>query len=252
MPAPSYLFKIDESAERLDSKDSDIYHKSIAKCLWLSQRSSPDLHLSTRFYCTQVMVPTLHDKGKFIQMVGYICKTRFLLLIISIGKKGDISIYIDGEYAVHVDGKGHYGLYLTMGRGAMMNMSKKLGVVTNSSTEIEIVSTRERFPKCTWFRYFRIAQGDEAKEDLLMQDNESTILMHKNYLFSNKKGSKHINFRYFFVVDKINQKEVKIVYCPTAKMIPDYSSKPMQGALFEYQHNTILGIKKEDFAIYKD
>ena len=110
--------------------------------------------------------------------------------------------------------------------GAMINMSKKLGVNTVSSTETEIVSTGERFPKCTWFRYFRGAQGSSLKEDILMQDNQSCILLQKNYPYSNGKGSKHIHIRYFFVVDKIRNKEVKIAYCPTAKMIANYSSKP--------------------------
>ena len=50
--------------------------------------------------------------------------------------------------------------------------------------------------------------------------------MHKNYPFSVKKGSKHIHIRYFFVVDKVANKEVKIMYCLTEKMIGNYSSKP--------------------------
>ena len=58
-------------------------------------------------------------------------------------------IYIDGDHVVHADGKGHTGLFLTMGKGAMVNVSKKLGVATTSSTETEVASNGERFPKCT-------------------------------------------------------------------------------------------------------
>ena len=63
----------------------------------------------------------------------------------------------------------------------MVNLSKKLGLVKNSSTETEVVAIGERLPKCTWFRYFnfRIAQGEPAKEDLLLQDNKTSILMKK-------------------------------------------------------------------------
>ena len=132
-------------------------------------------------------------------------------------------IYIDGSHAVHADGKGHSELYLTIGKGAMINVSKKLGLVTVSSTETEVVSNGERFPKCSWF--CRIAQGDSDKEDLLFQDNESCILLHKHYPFSVSKGSKHINVQYFFVVDKAEKKEVQIVYYLTEKMIADFSTK---------------------------
>ena len=80
------------------------------------------------------------------------------------------------ETMVHMDTRGHSGLFATMGKGAMLNVAKKLGMVTISSTETEVVSTGERLPKCTWFRYMRLAQGEEMSEDVLMQDNKSTIL----------------------------------------------------------------------------
>ncbi len=54
-----------------------------------------------------------------------------------------------------------------------------------------------------------------------------------------------------FVVDKIRNKEVKIVYCPTEKMIADYSSKSTQGKLFDFQRKTIQGIKVEDYKMDK-
>ena len=130
----------------------------MAKALWVSQRSRPNIQLSVGFHCTRVATPTEQDWKKLTHLMGYIRKTRFLPLIISIGKDGTV-IYIDGAHAVHTDARGHSGLFVTQGKGAMINISKKLGVATTSSTETEIVSTGERLPKCTWFRYFRIAQG---------------------------------------------------------------------------------------------
>jgi len=66
-------------------------------------------------------------------------------------------IYINRAYIVHLDSRGYSGIFMIMRTGAMINTLKKLRLVTNSSTEIEVVSTGKRFPKCTWFRYFRIA-----------------------------------------------------------------------------------------------
>ena len=121
----------------------------------------------------------------------------------------------------------------------MMNASTKLGLNSVSSTETYIASNGERFPKCTWFRYFRLAQGGTSKEDVLMQYNTCCILMHNNYPFSIIKGSKHINIRHFFVADKITKKEVRVVHCPTDKMIANNSTKPTQGTLFVFQFNSI-------------
>ena len=103
-----------------------------------------------------------------------------------------------------------------MGKGALINMVKKIGLVMSSLTETEIVSTSERIiNQCTWFRYLQEAQGERVREDLLMQDNKSCILLQKSYPFSVKKGSNHIHVRYFLTADKVERKELKILFCPS-------------------------------------
>ena len=84
-----------------------------------------------------------------------------------------------------------------------------------------------------------------------LQDNESCVLLHKNCPFSTRKWSKHMHVRCLFVVDNINKNEVKTLCYPIKKMIVDYSTKPIQGSLFESQRNVMLGIKKEDFGMHK-
>ena len=250
-PAPDNLFKVNNESLLLDCARKETYHHTTAKTLWLSQRSRPDLQLATGYHCSRVKDPTEDDWGKLTWLMRYVWWTRFLPTIIGITEDGAV-IYIDGSHAIHTDTKGHSGLFSTMGKGALISVAKKLGIVTTSSTETEIVSTGERMPKCTWFRYFRIAQGDSATEDILMQDNKSAILLQKNWPFSTGKGSKHINIRYFFVVDKIKNKEVKIIHCPTEEMIADFNTKPLQGKLFYYFRNKIMGIQTSDFKRYKD
>ena len=84
-----------------------------------------------------------------------------------------------------------------------------------------------------------------------MQDNKSAIVLQKNYPYSTRKGSKHIHVRYFFAVDKLKSKELKILHCPTTELVADYNSKPLQGKLFETHRNTILGIKESELEDYK-
>ena len=75
--------------------------------------------------------------------------THFLLLIISADKDGKVHMCIDGAHAIHSDGRGHSGMHATMGRGRMINVSKKLRLVTVSSTKTEVVADGEYFPKAT-------------------------------------------------------------------------------------------------------
>ena len=97
---------------------------------------------------------------------------------------------------------------------------------------MKVVSAGERFPKCAWFRCFRMAQRDMDKEDALMQVNKSCISLHNSYQCSVGKGAKHTHIRCFFVGDNIYKRDANIVHCSTEDMLADFSYKQMQGSLF--------------------
>ena len=82
-------------------------------------------------------------------------------------------VYVDRFHSMHANGRGNSCFLVTMGKGNTMNASKKLGLNTVSSKKTEVVSNGERFPKCTWFRYFRFSKGGNYKEDTLIQDHKS-------------------------------------------------------------------------------
>ena len=75
--------------------------------------------------------------------------TRYLPLIISIDSEGNVIIYIDRAHAVHIDTKEYSSLFVIMGKGAMINILKKLKLIITSSTETEVVLNGEYFLKCT-------------------------------------------------------------------------------------------------------
>jgi hypothetical protein len=146
--------------------------------------------------------------------------TAYLPMILQCNGEGTC-IYIDGAHGSHADMKGHVGVFATEGKGAMYSSSNKLKLNTISLTETEVVSDGEKLPKSLWYRLFCIAQGGYANEDILMQDNQSAILLQNNGRYSVGKGSKHIDIRYFFITDRIEKKRINVKYCPTEEMIAD-------------------------------
>ena len=73
----------------------------------------------------------------------------------------------------------------------------------------------------------------------------------KNHPFSVGKGSIHMHVRYFFIADKMDKIEVRIVCYPAEKMVSDYSSNPLQGKIFVIHRNTIQGASEKDFQLHK-
>ena len=41
--------------------------------------------------------------------------------------------------------------------------------------------------------------------------------------------------------DRVDKKELKIMYCPTGKMLADFFTKPLQGQLFNFFRRIIMG-----------
>ena len=70
--------------------------------------------------------------------------------------KENVYLCINRACAVYSNNKVVLYLSIMIGTRDMINISEKLGLVINNSTEIEVVTNRKRFPKCTKFRYFRL------------------------------------------------------------------------------------------------
>jgi hypothetical protein len=120
--------------------------------------------------------------------------------------------------------------------------SKKQKLNTRSSTETEIVGADDFMPDIYWNRYLMKAQGYSVKDNVLFQDNKSSILLEKNGKASSSKRTKHINIRYFFITDRVKKEEVSVVWCPTGDMIRDFATNPLQGALFHKFRDQIMGV----------
>jgi hypothetical protein len=120
-PAQEHLFKVnEEDGIRLEEKDRAIVHRNTAKLLFLSQRARPDVQTATSFLCTRVKEADYTDDYKKIaRVMQYLRATKYLPLILGADGSGNIYWYKDGAHAVHRDMRGHTGLMMTFGQGAV-------------------------------------------------------------------------------------------------------------------------------------
>ena len=125
-------------------------------------------------------------------------------------------------------------------------MSSKHKLNTRSSTEAELVGINDVLSIILWTWLFLEAQGYKVTDNILHQDNESTIKLARNGRHSSRKQTRHIEVRYYFITDHIDQDRVRVSYCPTGDMLADYFSKPLQGSLFRKFRNLILNVSPKD------
>ena len=85
------------------------------------------------------------------------------------------------------------------------------------------------------------AQGYTIENNVLYQDNKSTILLAKNGCMSAKKASKHINNWCFLITDKIAQDKLTIHHRGTELMWANGNTKPLQGNGFRLSRSVLMG-----------
>jgi hypothetical protein len=239
--APEDLFKIDEDATKLDTKMSTAFHNIVAKALYLVKRARPDASVSIAYLTTRVRAPDVDDWRKLGHLIEYLRSTVDLPLILGAELTGVLNWYVDASFAVHPNMRGHTGGGLTMGRGFPIVCSTKQKINTRSSTESELVGVDDMMSSILWTRYFLKAQGYNVRDNVVFQDNQSSILLEKNGKASSSKRTKHINVRYFFITDRISKGDVRVEWCPTKEMVADFMTKPLQGSIFTKFRDLIMG-----------
>jgi hypothetical protein len=190
----------------------------------------------------RVREPGKDNWTKLVHLMRYIRGTRMMPLILIANGSCILKWWVDASFAVHPNMRGHSGGGLSQGRGFSIMSSKRQKLNTRSSTETKIVGAADFMPAICWTRYFMMAQGYGVKDNVLFQDNNSSILLEKNGKASSSKHKKHINIRYFFITDRVKTEEVSVVWCPTGDMIGDFATKTIQGALFRKFRDKIKGV----------
>jgi hypothetical protein len=166
-------------------------------------------------------------------------------LVLRAGILNIIKWWVDASFATHDDCKGHTDATMSLGKGPIIRMSKKQNINTRSSTESELVIADDASPAMMWTRYFVEAQGFNVEEYVLFQDNLSTMLLERNGKKSSSKRTKHIKIQYFFIKDRVARNELTIKHCPTAEILADHLTKPLQGASFKKFRAEIQGISAD-------
>ena len=173
-------------------------------------------------------------------MLKYLNGTRNLNLTLSVDSLSSINWFIDGSHQIHDDCRGHTGSIMTLGRGAISSTSRKQKINTKSSTETELVAVHDKLGDVLWMRYFLESQGYTIDENIIHQDNMSTLSLEKNGRVSGSSRTKHIKAKYYLVQDKYNSHEIDLKYCPTDVMWADVLTKPLQGLKFRQMRSVLM------------
>jgi hypothetical protein len=233
-PANSNLFHLDESSALLSSAKLSDFHSRVMKLMWLAKRCAPEILVAIAYLSTRVQCANENDWEKLERVLKYLNNTEvnFEIRFGNPNSKGiEIDTFVDVSYAVHADMKSHTGEVMRINNGPGHVGSSKQNINTKSTAESELVGLSDKSGTSLMYKQFAKFQGYDLDAIVIYQDNKSTIsLIKKGH--STSQRTRHINIRYFYLKDRIENEEIEVKYIESENMLADILTKPLQGKLF--------------------
>ena len=119
-----------------------------------------------------------------------------------------------------------------LAKGAVSWLSKKQATVALSTTEAEYVALSTATQEAIWLRRLLTDLGKPLEEPIVInEDNQGAITMAKNPV--GHARTKHIDKRYHFVREGVQNGTIILKYVATDEMIADILTKPLPKHPFE-------------------
>uniref|UniRef100_H3H9Q4 Integrase catalytic domain-containing protein n=1 Tax=Phytophthora ramorum TaxID=164328 RepID=H3H9Q4_PHYRM len=141
--------------------------------------------------------------------------------------------YSDADWAGDIESRRSTSGYAFMMNGGCISWrSKKQRTVALSSTEAEYMALSEATQEAVWLKVILCELGEMASDEAvkIYEDNQGSIALAKNPQFH--KRTKHIDIRYHFVREKVEDGQVVLQYVSTTDMLADMMTKAITAVQF--------------------
>lgn len=224
-------------------KTNNEYRKLIGMLLYVSNNTRPDIAASVSILSKKVQCPTKTDLNEVKRVIRYLSATKELKLKLS-NKNNveDIHIFTDASWAEDPsDRKSTSGYLCRLNGGTISWCSRKQDIVALSSTESEYIALTEGCKELKWTRMIAkmFKEISIPSKVTVYTDSQSSIKLITNQKFSNR--SKHIDTRYHYVKQLVDDGEIELKYCQTDVNVADMMTKPL-GPLKIAQLRRMIGL----------
>ena len=114
----NHLFKVDDACEKLLKRDKIIFHRLVAKLLFLSKRSRKDIQPTIAFLTIIVINPEKDDWNNLQRVLSYLDATMNSVKLHL--NKNDLNVvhwWVNASYGSHPDLNGQAGATISIGKG---------------------------------------------------------------------------------------------------------------------------------------
>ena len=219
------------------------YRSAVGAVMYLMVGTRPDLAAAVGVLSQFAADPCPTHWQAIKRVFRYLQATPTHGICFSGSGDGELIGYSDADWAGDIESRrSTSGYVFVLNGGCISWRSKKQRTVALSSTEAEYMALSEATQEAVWLKAFMRELGQDAGNSALTvyEDNQGAIALAKNPEFH--KRTKHIDIRYHFVREKVEDGQMQLEYCSTQEMLADLMTKPIAAAQFDTLR-TKLGIQ---------
>jgi hypothetical protein len=209
------------------------YREAVGSLMYLVTGTRPDLAYAVSVVSRSLDKPSSRDWEKVKRIFRYLKGTVSMAILYRSDVEADVLLaYSDADYAGDIESRrSTSGVICQYMGGPITWLSQRQKCVALSTTEAEFIAANEAAKELTWLSRLLHEITVLTEIPLLRVDNLSALKLVKNPIFH--KRSKHIDVRYFFIRDKIEDGTLVIEHVASEEQIADIFTKPLAKDRFQ-------------------
>ena len=207
--------------------DGSVYKQLVGSLMYLTT-TRPDIMYAVSIISRYMSKPTEMHFSAAKRVLRYLQGTTGFGIFYQRKGKEELVGFTDSDYAGCVDDrKSTSGYVFILSGAAVAWCSRKQAIVTLSTTEAEFVAAAACACQLVWMKRVLQKIGYNGSDSpVIYCDNSSTIKLSRNPVMHGK--SKHIDVRFHFLRNLVNEGALQLVYCGTQQQIADVFTKPIK------------------------
>lgn len=217
-----------ENAEKM--KEPKRFREAVGSLIYLSTCTRPDLSFVVSKLSQYFAEPTEQHWNTVKHVFRYLKGTveQQLCFRRNDTERLGLSVYSDADWASDTKDRrstSGYCVNLSEGSSLISWKTRKQPTVALSTCEAEYMSLASAMQECIYLE--QLLKGMDSykyAQTKVYEDNQGAIALARNPIC--RQRCKHIDIKYHFIREIVNDGKVILEYCPTETMIADIMTKP--------------------------
>ena len=217
--------QFEKTPDDKDGVDTQRYQSIIGSLIYASIATRPDLSVTVSRLSQHMSKPNEDHWAAIKRVLRYLKGTLDFGLIFKRTENFELIGYSDADWAGDIETrKSTSGYVFLLGGNPISWTSKKQPIVALSTTEAEYIALCLATQESVWLRQLlsHLKQKPNGPT-IINEDNQGTICISKN--IRNHSRTKHIDIKYHYIRECIQQGLISMKYCETKIMVAHIFTK---------------------------